>query len=221
MIEYCNVDETIKNYKKYCSDFTFKLKKNFRKLAQPPGYHDCFFNKKKKLIFLHIDKCASSSLSEFFSFHDDFIDMSWRISNIKKFNEYLKKNNYTFYAVIRDPNDRYISGLQEFFKRYYFKSMYIESQLINQKFIFDEHTSPQWCSILKCDDNNIEYIKMDKNLEEKISKIIGTNVYLPKNNISEYNIKTKCKNLFKKYCENNKNFLDLYQKDFDLYKIAN
>ena len=47
------------------------------------------------------------------------------------------------------------------------------------------------------------------------------NVYLPKNNISEYNIKTKCKNLFKKYCENNKNFLDLYQKDFDLYKIAN
>ena len=61
---------------------------------------------------------------------------------------------------------------------------------------------------------------MDKNLSSKVSKIIGNNIILPKENISLKNLNVKCKDLFEEYCEGNSGFYELYKKDFELYSIS-
>tara|TARA_Y100000004_G_scaffold195105_1_gene261338 strand:- start:11698 stop:12357 length:660 start_codon:yes stop_codon:yes gene_type:complete len=212
------VDFTILNHKKNCSDFSFFLQKN-RKNIHPPGFFDCFLNKKSKLVFMHIDKCASTSVSNFCLKNDDFCDMSFRIKNIDKFNDYVRKNNYFFLAIIRNPIDRYISGIQEFIKRYNPSNDYIEKNLKNNKFIFDEHTSPQYIFLSHCK-YNLKYVKLDKNLSNKLSNILGYDVNLGNCNYSSIHDKIYCNELYLKYLKDNKNFFDLYKKDFELFEAS-
>ena len=104
--EFAVVDYTIENYYNYCSNFTFDLQKN-RDIIHPPGFHDCFIKREGKIIVMHIDKCASSSIAYELK-KTNFCDMSYRIKDINKIQQYFFKNNYNFYSVIRNPKDRYI-----------------------------------------------------------------------------------------------------------------
>jgi hypothetical protein len=167
---------------------------------------------------MHIDKCASSSMSIILK-TNNFHDLSFKLKNVNKIKNYFIKNNYKFYAIIREPKSRYISGLQEFIKRYNPPLDFIIFNLKHNKFIFDEHTSPQYCFLFLCD-NKCNYLKIDENLSSKVSKIIGNNIILPKKNISLKNLNVKCKDLFEKYCEENDEFYELYKKDFELYNIS-
>jgi hypothetical protein len=214
---YAVIDYTIEKYSIYCSNFTFELQKNRNRIHQP-GFHDCFFTKKSKIIFMHIDKCASSSMSIVLK-SNNFCDLSFRVKNVSKISQYFIKNNYNFYSIIRNIKDRYISGLQEFVKIYNPPVEFIIYNLKNNKFIFDEHTSPQHCFLFLCD-NKCNYLKMDENLSSKVSKIIGNNIILPKENVSLKNLNVKCKDLFEEYCEGNIEFYELYKKDFQLYNIS-
>lgn len=208
------VDYTIQKYTKYCSNFTFELQKN-RKYIHPPGFHDCFLKRDNKTIFMHIDKCASSSVSIALK-KSGLIDMSHRFRNINLSKNYFLKNNYKFYSIIRNPKDRYISGLQEFIKIYNPPLEYIEYNLKNNKFIFDEHTSPQNCFLFLCDDK-CNYLKLDNNISKKISKVIGIDITLQKENVSIEKIKDLAKNIFKEYCDNNREFYNLYKEDYKIY----
>jgi hypothetical protein len=214
---YAVIDYTIEKYFNYCSNFTFQLQQNRKEIHQP-GFHDCFIKRKSKTIFMHIDKCASSTMSNVLK-NNNFCDMSFRVKNVNKIRKFFIKNNYKFYAIIREPKDRYISGLQEFIKRYNPPKEFIVFNLKNNKFIFDEHTSPQHCFLFLCEDN-CNYLKLDENISEKISNIIGLNIKLPVKNSSQKNIKNICKELFEKYCEQNIKFYELYNKDFELYDIS-
>jgi hypothetical protein len=151
---YAVIDYTIEKYSNYCSDFTFELQKNRNEIHQP-GFHDCFLNKKNKIIFMHIDKCASFSMSRILK-DNNFCDLSFRVKNINKIKQYFIKNNYNFYSIIRNPKDRYISGLQEFIKIYNPPVEFIIHNLKNNIFIFDEHTSPQYCFLF--------YVKITANI---------------------------------------------------------
>jgi hypothetical protein len=101
----------------------------------------------------------------------------------------------------------------------------VENQISKNKFIFDEHTLPQFLSLQKnyISNCNIQLIKFDKNLSKKISSIVNENTLFPHYN-PHYN-KTKrnfnfCQELFEKYCEKNIKFYELYKKDFELYNIS-
>lgn len=214
---YAVIDYTIKKYFNYCSNFTFELQKNREEIHQP-GFHDCFLRRKGKIIFMHIDKCASSSVSSILR-NNKFCDMFFRTRNVNELKYYFIRNNYNFYAIIREPIDRYISGIQEFIKIYNPPKEFIVFSLQNNKFIFDEHTSPQHCFLFLCE-NNCNYLKLDENISEKISNIIDINIKLPVENASQKNIKNNCKELFEKYCEKNPKFYQLYKKDFELYDNA-
>lgn len=214
---YAVVDYTLEKYFDYCSNFTFELQKN-RERIHPPGFYDCFLKRKNKIIFMHIDKCASSTMRSVLK-SSNFCDMSHRVKNVEKIKKYFIKNNYRFYSIIRNPRDRYISGLQEFIKRYRPNKEFIISNLQNNKFIFDEHTSPQNCFLFLCEDK-CNYLKLDKNISEKVSNVINLNVKLPTKNPSLKNIKSICEELFEIYCKDNINFYDLYKKDYEVYNTS-
>jgi hypothetical protein len=211
--DYAVIDYTIEKYFNYCSNFTFELQKNRKEIHQP-GFYDCFLKRKNKIIFMHIDKCASSSINYLLT-NNNFCNISFRIKNINKIKTYFIKNNYNFYAIVRDPKNRYISGLQEFMKRYNPPKEFIVFNLQNNKFIFDEHTSPQHCFLFLCD-GNCNYLKLDENISRKISNIIDVNIKLPIKNESQKDIKDICNDLFEKYCEQNIKFYELYKKDFEI-----
>lgn len=215
--DYAVVDYTIEKYFNYCSNFTFILQKN-RHEIHPPGFHDCFLRRKNKTILMHIDKCASSSI-RYALITNGFCDMSLRIKNVDKTKEYFIKNNYNFYAIIREPKKRYISGLQEFIKIHNPSIEYIISNLKNNKFIFDEHTSPQHCFLFLCE-KGCNYLKLDEKLASKVSNIFGKTLDISRKNISHENIKNDCEKIFEKYCKKNSEFYKLYENDFELYSIA-
>ena len=168
---------------------------------------------------MHIDKCASSSISDFCIHSDYFHDMSFRIYDVKLLNKFVKSNNYFFLSIIRNPVDRYISGLQEFIRRYNIPDKFIEESLKSNKFIFDEHTSPQYIFLKHCH-HNLKSIKLDKHLSKKLSSILGYDVNLPKLNDSDIYLKIKSTNLFEKYLKDNEKFYDVYKKDFELFEKA-
>jgi len=209
------VDYTIENYYNYCSDFTFSLQKERNKIL-PPGFTLCHLNKKNKVIFMHIDKCASTSIGYAFALSNNFRDLS-TTKNATSLKQFFIENNYQFYAVIREPKSRYVSGLQEFIKLHNPLIDDVVYNLENNKFIFDEHTAPQHCFLFLCE-NKCNYLKLDSNLSNKISLIVNEKVILTNENSSIPSIKKLSTSLFENYCKNNDQFYKLYELDFELYR---
>jgi len=215
------------NYKKYYSTFTFKLTEHKKEIEKKYNtniinpFKGCYINSASKLIYMHIDKCASTSISttlseKYFIACDIFKDKEELLL------QNLISKDYKFFAVIRDPYSRWISGLSEFITRFKATEKYIISQVSNHKYIFDEHTIPQHCSLEICYKNNIEinYLRLDNRLEEKINDLIDGPDKISLNKLRKSNplIKLKCQNIFEKYIKPNPDeFNNLYKVDFDLY----
>lgn len=185
-------------------------------------------NYELKLIFITINKCAGSSLREYLYYKNfDIID------NNKINDDFIIDkidNNFNFYSVIRNPKDRYISGLNQFMfntetECEWDKKKFIEENIKNNKFIFDEHLLPQNESICKVFKFNkkINFIRFDNNLSKKISYILKDKSIMPIINSSKEKKNCNlnfCIKLYNQYCEKNIKFYDLYKKDFELYKIS-
>ena len=226
------IDYTINNYSDYCSNFSFYLQKR-RDMIHPEGFEGCFLYRKKKIVFMNIDKCASTSFKDALR-EADFCDMSLKArkkyyrqgnlepakdTDILKLKNYFLLNDYKFYAIIRDPKSRYISGLQEFVTRYNLPKEYVVKNLKDNKFIFDEHTAPQHCFLFLCS-NNLNYLKLDNQIADKVSNLFERQLKVEHRNPSIPRVKDECKKLFNQYCLNNENFHTLYKKDFRLYESA-
>jgi hypothetical protein len=177
-----------------------------------------------------MDKCGGSSLVEYFKLKPDF-----KIHTGDFTEEFIKKlinNNYKFYAVIRSPDDRYITALNEFMyvylKKFYRNSLYfIEKHLAENKFIFDDHTIPLSHRLqdLISYGADLNLIKFDKNLSSKIPQVINENDLLPtihatNNKPFNENYYNFCTKMFEKYCVNNTQFFTLYKNDYNLYELS-
>jgi hypothetical protein len=236
------VDDLISIYPRFCSDFTYKLQKDNDELHSP-GFTDCFMDVKNKLIYMHIDKCASTSVTAALR-TKYFFDMTYA-PNYEELSKSLIEKNYTFFTVIRDPMERWISGLNEYMKRYDVSVKYVISQIKEGRYVFDEHTAPQNLFLRLCHqyDGNVKYIKLDYNLENKINDLIYSviherykknpteeNLYDIKHykkieishlrNSKDYDINYKnlCRSIFDKYISIDlEHFNKLYQADYDLY----
>ena len=205
---------------------------------------DLCINFESKIVFITINKCAGSSIRKFLSFKnfEIFDNNELEDENIR----YLINNHFRFYSVIRNPKDRYISGLQQFFHltyrniggyrfrlRKFISSVktnsdfynIIEENIKNNRFIFDEHLIPQSESFKKLfkSSQKINFIRFDNNLSEKISSIIKDESIMPKINTSEEkeieNIRFS-KMMYDLHCENNKKFHELYKKDYKFYTMS-
>jgi hypothetical protein len=241
------VDECIRIYPKFCSSFTYKLQREEQNLEiHYGGFNNCFLDEKNKLIYMHIDKCASTSISTALrsSYFTDLTFLKDSVGTAK----YFVTHNYTFFAVIRDPADRWVSGLNEFIKRTKPPKGYVVSQLEKNRFVFDEHTAPQHLFLRLCMENNgtIKYLKLDDNLSEKVSNLILNSMlkrhdanllsgpelfefenfkgieipHLRTSDLDLESCKTVCQKLYDTYAKDNSYFKELYQYDYLLYDKA-
>jgi hypothetical protein len=182
-------------------------------------------NHKSKKIFLCISKCASRSMVDCLSKLPDY--MIIEDPKITK-EDILSFKDYKFYAIVRDPKKRYISGLNFFISHFSKGKMtetnkkQIENFLKSEKFIFDEHTLPQSFLLKKVTKYyEIELIRMERSLNKKLSISLGEKIVIPKLNShkdNKINYVSFCNRMYEKYCLNNINFFKIYEKDYQLYE---
>jgi hypothetical protein len=226
------VDDLVEQYGNYCSTFTFKLRSGLEGQIHKEGFINCFWHKTSKLVYMHIDKCGSTSVSSALKLHcPNFLSLD--LLKTDKDPDYLAKyfveSGHTFFAVTRDPVQRWISGLNEFMCRYKPPIDWVIKQVENGKYIFDEHTGPQTVFLRLCLENEgkLKLIKLDGDLSAKVNLFVKnhTSDYkpfeVPHLRDSKYftpNFKPLCAKIYTEYVEpNNKRFCDLYESDYDLY----
>jgi hypothetical protein len=188
----------------------------------------------EKIIYVSIAKNASTSIINSLNFTPIKIplqlDCPFLIDIPEKY-----RSGYKYFVVTRDPKERWISGINEFLNIYHHQGVDFDGdkkgsrnkflmELKNNKFIFDGHTEPQVSRMRFCFkyDLDITFLKLDENLNEKISDILKRKITITRDNTSEkFEFKLKnykfCQDILNEYCMKNKHFLDLYEMDFYLY----
>jgi hypothetical protein len=222
----------IQNY----SDSLEDQQDELNKVKSSVGIHQHYVSIKKKLIYLRIDKCASSSIVEYFSTRSDFIPIHEdSISTRFPYEQDIEKiKNYNIFTVIRDPKSRWISGLNQLISCVYKGpisklEIYIEQELSKNKFFFDTHTLPQInCLPSKIDSSfisNLILLRLDKNLNQKISSLLGEDVQIKHKNRTSTDPNKKnnlnfCKKMFETYCEKNPKYYRAYEFDYRLFNLS-
>jgi hypothetical protein len=233
------VDDLVEQYGEYCSTFTFKLRKGIKgEQIHKEGFVNCFWEKNNKLVYLHVDKCGSTSITS--AFRKDCpnffsLDNSPRAKDADTLAKYFVETDHIFFAITRDPVERWISGLNEFMCRYKPPLEWIVSQIKNKKYIFDEHTGPQKVFLRLCLENNgkLKLIKLDQDLSPKVNVFIKNHIIdeverfkykpfiIPHLRNSRYfvpNYKSICNKIYHNYIEPDKTYFDsLYKDDYELY----
>lgn len=222
----------------------------------------------EKVIWIPITKNASTSITNSLNpspIRSSLLQRSRvydkKISSHKDvFNTFLNyidipkkyRNGYKFFVITRNPEDRWVSGINEYLnacigtskrpsllhpkhrrdlggfngdgKEFLRK---ILSEILDNKFIFDCHTRPQLSSINFCFAYNLDitFLKLDENLNEKVSDILKRKVTISRDNPSnKFRYKMKnyklCHDILTKYCMHNKNFLELFKMDYYLYNSS-
>ena len=231
------IDDIINNYGEYCSSFTYNFR---RKCAEEDihndGFVNCYWNPTSKLVYMHIDKCGSTSVSTALRYSKTKFYSLEKMTRKYTPNELAKflVKDHIFFAITRDPVQRWISGVNEFICRFEPDFDWVVDQVKNKKYIFDEHTGPQTSFLKLCTDNNanLKLIKLDSKLSAKVNLLIKKN--LCKEDLEKYepflishlrnskdfdpNYRPLCAKIYKDYIEPDREEFDkLYQGDYELY----
>ena len=232
------IDDLVTTYKEYCSSFTF----NFRDKCSVEDIHNegfvnCYWNPTSKLVYMHVDKCGSTSVStalrksELKFFPLEKMTRKYEPDDLAR---YLVESGHIFFAITRDPVQRWISGLNEFVCRFRPDIDWVANQVKNKKYIFDEHTGPQESFLKICFDSNanLKLIRLDHQLAPKLNLFVKSRlcdkdrekfkpILIPHlRNSDDFipNYKPLCAKIYKDFVEPNKlEFNKLYRGDYDLY----
>lgn len=234
------IDDTVEQHSEYCSTFTFKLRDGLEGQAiHKEGFVNCYWSKNYKLVYMHVDKCGSTSVTTAFDLHcPNFVPLD-KIPKAKDLDflaKYFIESNHVFFGITRDPASRWISGLNEFLCRYKPPVEWIVNQVKKKKYIYDEHTAPQKIFLRLCLENggNLKLIKLEGDLTYKINSFILNNIpdeveklkyknfEIPHLRNSKYfipNYTPLCKKIYKEYIEvDPTEFNNLYKEDYLLYE---
>jgi len=137
------------------------------------NYGQCMHNAKKDLMYVNIPKNASSWTKP------NLLDFGWTEGN-------YHTGGYEAHAIValRDPVDRWLSGIAEYFALYHpaFDTWNTNVfDLIFERVCFDDHTEHQIKFIHKLDKDNCTFLKCDDTYSSKYSRVIqdhyGNNKY--------------------------------------------
>ena len=200
-------------------------------------------NRNKKLIFIHIPKCAGTSIAKAFNmYQEEEIDLNnlYGIDKnnivlqslcLKFYDKYLEKsliNSCLIFTVVRNPYDRALSdfcwkpGLKRKCKTLYDYLLLVENTLENyndyELMKFNEklhynHFLPQYKYIEHNEYKNIKIIKFE-NIQKEINEFIDPNIIIKKTNQSKH-IEWKKYYIDKPKCINLIN--KIYKKDFEIF----
>lgn len=225
------LDHYLEHYRNYCSTSALSLK-NHPTLVHPL-FGGCMINEDVGSVFMHIDKCASRSVTAVLEENG--------FDQITEKENFVLREEFSIFAVVRNPITRWASGLNEYMYRYAVAErglenpMYdqdipkdlqlsldqIEQQVRDGKLIFEEHTAPQYLFLVPCDNFPIELFSMEHALEKKLQDHLGLNFELPFYNAGADRTpchRDFCDYLFESYVKDSEHFFSLYEKDFEIFE---
>ena len=143
------------------------VKANLENLWATKGHiqGQCMSHQSSSFMYINIPKNASSWTKP------NLIDYGWEFYNYRT--DKLDKHSL---IVLRDPVDRWVSGIAEFLTLYH-SSYTLDSQetidLIFDRITFDDHTERQVYFLDGIDTNNATFFWCDHNYRENFSKFIS------------------------------------------------
>jgi hypothetical protein len=198
----------------------------------------CWSKPGSDLMYVNIPKNASSWTKP------NLIDLGWEVFNYYRDFDAITLHNRRLIVkhalvVLRDPVDRWISGIAEYFTRYH-NDLYDELstaphsnamfKLVFDRIAFDDHTESQVYFIEDLDIKNITFFNCDETYRDNFSKYLTDELGVPnKYNRYEYQHvsakepnRTNWKQLFKTVIDANPQYLDAV-KDYNKkdYKLIN
>ena len=155
------------------------------------------------------------------------------------YNEYnyhiLKKYDSPAYVVLRDPLQRWVSGIIEYLTRFVKTQEDVESlsnklliDIIFSKLEFDAHTDQQINFLQGIETSNVTFVWLDENYKNKFSTFFASTQGLPNhwnssrpmNTTEQSSIKRQLKLTIAKLLDNNslrvERIKDYYKHDYDL-----
>jgi hypothetical protein len=194
---------------------------------QPRGhtFGTCMSSPNTDLIYVNIPKCASSWTKP------NLRDLGWEFYNYHT--DHLKNKHAM--VVLRDPLDRWLSGICEYFALYHpnfdpndFNSITLD--IIFDHVTFDDHTEKQIYFLEGLDPKKCTFFYCNHLYRQAFTQFLR-NQHFTNINIADYSkydyqhttegdlIRTKFKNLFKPLLTNSKyvdHIKDHYKKDYEL-----
>jgi hypothetical protein len=198
---------------------------NYWKRHKNHPYGMCFVNHKLKKFYINIPKCATNWGKNIFN-----LKLEWEESNYLDTN--LIEQGYEAIVFLRDPIDRWISGMAEYVSRYGYNTATFISQLekqrlageiINTTIAFDEHTVEQITFLEGLDTNTTIWFRVDADLNQNVSdycqRILGieNNFQTIKPRYTTTLAKAKIKNWFEENVGRFRNLTPHYKLDTELY----
>ena len=169
---------------------------------------------KSDFMYVNIPKNASSWTKP------NLLDLGWSNYNYHTDNLY----NKTAIVVLRDPLERWISGMAEYlnrihpsFKEHMLNQSFIE--LIVDRVAFDDHTEKQVLFLQNLNKDNCVFLKCNQSYSESFSAFLNSigfpNRYYKYNwqNVSSDQERLSIKTIFQKLINNNSD----YQKKVEWY----
>lgn len=184
-------------------------------------FGECFSHQNTQLMYVNIPKNASSWTKP------NLKDWGWEHFNYHFDNLYHKHAM----VVLRDPVDRWLSGVCEYFSLYHsdidtneFNKTFYD--LIMDLIVLDDHTEQQHYFVEGLSFNNITFFLCDNNYRLHFSNFLQSQGFDNKYHRYEYqhttagsNIRSKFKKIFEPLLSESKylnKVQDFYKKDYEL-----
>ena len=190
-------------------------------------YGACYVNHDLKKFYVNIPKCASNWGKHAFKY-----SFKWESSNYH--DAELLNQGYTAIVFLRDPIDRWTSGMAEYIDRYGYDVKSFTHQLekqqlaldiINKTVTFDEHTAEQIMFLERLDTDTTTWFCTEGDLNQNVADYLRKELGI-ENNLSELkpaytSIENKCKHKNKQWFLDNfirfKSIKKHFELDIDLY----
>lgn len=185
-------------------------------------YGECMTHHSTDLMYVHVPKNASS----------------WTKPNLKDFgwefyNYHTDGLNKTAIVVLRDPVDRWISGIAEYLTLYHSDFILNDTEVINlifDKICFDDHTERQVNFLHGLDTNRCIFFRCDEYYRHNFSKFLDEQGMANRYHRYEYQhvsdvspIRKKFKNIFNNEIKNPKYLKavkDYFAADYELINLV-
>ena len=184
-------------------------------------FGQCYVNRELDLMYVNIPKNASM-----------FVRLNLPMSNRWEWeNYYVDPRANRVIAVLRDPIERWVSGIAQIYHSTDFKESDLSksyTQLLFDKVGIDDHTERQTLFLNDLDINQCVFFKFDNNLSYNLSNYFKTEfninhdltVFQKTNTSSEDPKKENIKNIFRKFIRLhpwfNSKLMMYYEQDYKL-----
>jgi hypothetical protein len=182
-------------------------------------YGECMSQSDSDLMYVYIPKNASSWTKP------NLKDWGWEFYNYRADN--LNKHAL---VILRDPVERWLSGIAEYFTLYYpeFTIPFYETQrLIFDRIVFDDHTEKQSKFLVGLDTDNCTFMRCDTDYRHNFSTFIrdrlGDNKYYDykyQHTSEESPQRKRLKIIFQQLLDKNPKYIeqirDYYEDDYKL-----